>query len=127
MSLSLYSCNNEYKGKVILYNSNQYFEKINSFEISIEKASIIASENYFKNFQDSSEYKFTLDMILDDYYIFTSPRIYNPKTTEYLLSGIWVNGKTGVCLDKKTDEYIKVLMPTPSTELTSYSGKINKK
>ena len=126
--LSVFSCSNEYEGNIFIYNSAEYKNKVKEFKISIEKASNIAAKINFENYPNTSEYKFTLDFILDDHYVFVSPsRLYNKKTTEYFLSGIWVNGKTGAAIDKKTNKYVKILLDIPSTELTSYSGRINNK
>ncbi len=125
--LSIFSCSNEIKETTCKYNSDEYYEKIKEFEIPIEEAKEIASLLYFKNNPNSKEYNFSLNFILGDFYVFCDSNcLYNLKTTQYFLKGIWINGKTGKAIHKDTDEYIKILIDIPSKKLYSYSGTIKK-
>lgn len=125
--LTLFSCSNEIKETTYIYNSDKYHEKIKEFKISFNKAKEIASHLYFEKNPNFEVYNFSLNFILGDYYIFCDSNcLYNLKTTQYFLKGVWVNGKTGNAIYKDTDDYVKVTLNIPSSGLTSYSGSIKK-
>lgn len=125
--LTFFGCSNEIKETTYKYNSNEYHEKIKEFKISLNKAKEIASRLYFKKNPNSKKYSFSLNFILGDYYIFCNSNcLYNLKTTQYFLKGIWINGKTGKAIYKDTEEYVKILIEIPSENLNSYSGTIKK-
>lgn len=124
----LFSCCNEKTKVVYKYNSIEYKKKLKEFTVSLETAGNIASQLYFENHPNSKEYHFTLDIIFDEYYLFCESNcLYNGKTGQYFLSGIWVNGKTGKALYKNTNEYVKIHIDIPSSYSTKYSGTIIRK
>lgn len=125
--LTLFSCSNEIKETTYLYNTDEYYEKIKELKIPLEKAKEIASQYYFENNKNSKEFNFSLNFILGDFYIFCDSNcLYNLKTTQYFLKGIWINGKTGESIYKDTDEYIKVIIDIPFSNLNTFSGTIEK-
>ncbi len=125
--LTLFSCSNEITETTYKYNSDEYHEKIREFRTSFNEAKEIASLLYFEKNPNATEYNFSLNFILGDYYIFCDSNcLYNLKTTQYFLKGIWVNGKTGKAIYKNTDKYVKIHLDIPYTNLNSYSGTIKK-
>jgi hypothetical protein len=126
--LTSLSCSNEIKKTTYVFNSEEYNEKIKEFDVSFNNATAIASRLYFEKNPNAEAYHFSFDLILGDYYIFCDTnRLYNLKTTQYVLNGIWVNGKTGEALQKDTDVYVKVLLDIPFTKLNSNFGTIKNK
>ncbi len=121
-------CSNEIKKTAYIYNSEEYKEKIKAFDVSFDNAKVIASRLYFEKHPNAEAYHFSFDLILGDYYIFCDTnRLYNSKTTQYYLKGIWVNGKTGEALQKDTNAYVNVLLDIPFTKLNSNFGTIKNK
>ena len=68
---------------------------------------------------------FELDIIYGDYYIFKPKwELYNLKTANYNLSGIWINGNSGEIKEVKTNKNIKVILEYNSH--ISYTRRITK-
>lgn len=125
--LTLFSCSNEIKETTYKYNSDEYHEKIKELKVPLDKAKDIASHFYFENNQNSKEFNFSLNFILGDFYVFCDSNcLYNLKTAQYFLKGIWVNGETGEAIYKDTDEYVKIIIDVPYSDLNTFSGTIKK-
>lgn len=120
--LSFLGCSQESKQTIYKYNSEEYNQKIKEFNVSIGEAAELVSKFYDEKNISENKQEILLDIVLGDFYIFPStPAFYNPKTTKYILSGIWINGKTGEVLEKDTEKYVKVLLKIPFTKTTRYS------
>ncbi len=114
--LILISCNRNMKVEnIIIYGSPEYMAKQDDdFVIKTEEAAEIFSKKYFEINPNQDSVKCRLDILINDYYVFpTSVARYNSKTGDYLLDGIWVNGKTGEVFNEDSGKTIKVHLEIP--------------
>lgn len=123
---SLFSCkSNESKSAVYIYNTPEFHTKLKDFSISLEDATDLLAKSYFEENPKILEYQCNLSIIYGNYYIFTTkPYLYNLKQAKYNLSGFWINGKTKEIKNVNTDEYVKIILPPPtSTYLKNIQNK----
>ena len=118
--LSFFGCVKKTEKLIYMYNSEEYHQKITNFNISIDEAAQLASKFLIKE-KNINKGELVLNIVYGDYYIFsTTSYFYNPKTTRYNLSGVWVNGKTGDIIEKQTKDYVEVILKIPFTSTTRY-------
>lgn len=69
---------------------------------------------FLKKNPEKKEVKVNLDIIYDEYYIFsTSTILYNHKTGEYFLNNTyWVNGQTGEIIEPNKKK-LNIILPLP--------------
>ncbi|TWP27980.1 hypothetical protein ETU08_09695 [Apibacter muscae] len=113
--LLIISCDNKNikKEEFYVYGTSEFVEKEKGMKISLEEATQIYAEYIYhlqKNKKDTINCN--LDIIYKDYYIF-SPFLYNAKTGNYNLSGIWVNGNTGQIKKIKTEKNLHIILKIP--------------
>lgn len=122
---SFFGCvSNEAKKAKYIYNSEEYHLKVKGFSVPLEDAIRIASEFFYLNNPKNEIFDAELSLIYDDYYIFSiNPACYNLKTGKYNLSGIWVNGNSGVVIQKQTDKYVNVILMPESNSTYWVSDK----
>jgi len=95
--LSFLGCRSPHhiKNDIYLYGTDEFENKIQTLNVSLENAAVMASEFYFKAMApEKVEAIVILNIIQENFYIFTTV-IHNPKQLEYNMTGIWVNGITG--------------------------------
>lgn len=122
---SFWGCvSNEAKKAKYIYNSEEYHLKVKGFSVSLDDAIRIASEFFYINNPTIEIFDAELSMVYDDYYIFSiNPACYNLKTGKYNLSGIWVNGNSGLVIQKQTDKYVNVILMPESNSTYWVSDK----
>ena len=105
---SIFSCK---VGKDIsIYRTEEFKKKEKTFKLSLDEAGQKCIKYILKE-EIANDGFFELDIIYGDYYIFKPKwELYNLKTGNYNLSGIWINGNTGEIKEVKTNENIKILL-----------------
>ena len=105
---SVFSCKVE--KDISIYRTEEFKKKEKTFKLSLDEAGQKCIKYILKE-EIANDGFFELDIIYGDYYI-CKPKgeLYNLKTGNYNLSGIWINGNTGEIKEVKTNENIKILL-----------------
>ena len=119
---SIFSCKVE--KDIFIYRTEEFKKKEQTFKLSLDEAGQKCIKYILK--EEIANYgSFELDIIYGDYYIFKPKgELYNLKTGNYNLSGIWINGNTGEIKEVKTNKRIKVILE--NTSHISYTRRIEK-
>ena len=119
---SIFSCKVE--KDISIYRTEEFKKKEKTFKLSLDEAGQKCIKYILK--EEIANYgSFELDIIYGDYYIFKPKgELYNLKTGNYNLSGIWINGNTGEIKEVKTNKRIKVILE--NTSHISYTRRIEK-
>ena len=105
---SVFSCKVE--KDIFIYRTEEFKKKEKTFKLSLDEAGQKCIKYILKE-EIANDGFFELDIIYGDYYIFKPKwELYNLKTGNYNLSGIWINGNTGEIKEVKTNENIKILL-----------------
>ena len=105
---SVFSCKVE--KDISIYRTEEFKKKEQTFKLSLDEAGQKCIKYILKE-EIANDGFFELDIIYGDYYIFKPKgELYNLKTGNYNLSGIWINGNTGEIKEVKTNENIKILL-----------------
>ena len=105
---SIFSCKVE--KDISIYRTEEFKKKEKIFKLSLDEAGQKCIKYILKE-EIANDGFFKLDIIYGDYYIFKPKwELYNLKTGNYNLSGIWINGNTGEIKEVKTNENIKILL-----------------
>ena len=105
---SIFSCKVE--KDISIYRTEEFKKKEKTFKLSLDEAGQKCIKYILKE-EIANDGFFELDIIYGDYYIFKPKgELYNLKTGNYNLSGIWINGNTGEIKEVKTNENIKILL-----------------
>ena len=105
---SIFSCKVE--KDISIYRTEEFKKKEKTFKLSLAEAGQKCIKYILKE-EIANDGFFELDIIYGDYYIFKPKgELYNLKTGNYNLSGIWINGNTGEIKEVKTNENIKILL-----------------
>ncbi|MEB3073733.1 hypothetical protein [Capnocytophaga gingivalis] len=105
---SVFSCKVE--KDISIYRTEEFKKKEKTFKLSLDEAGQKCIKYILKE-EIANDGFFELDIIYGDYYIFKPKgELYNLKTGNYNLSGIWINGNTGEIKEVKTNENIKILL-----------------
>ena len=119
---SIFSCKVE--KDISIYRTEEFKKKEKTFKLSLDEAGQKCIKYILKE-EIANDGFFDLDIIYGDYYIFKPKReLYNLKTGNYNLSGIWINGNTGEIKEVKTNKRIKVILE--NTSHISYTRRIEK-
>ena len=119
---SVFSCKVE--KDISIYRTEEYKKKEKTFKLSLDEAGQKCIKYILKE-EIANDGFFELDIIYGDYYIFKPKgELYNLKTGNYNLSGIWINGNTGEIKEVKTNKNIKVILEYNSH--ISYTRRITK-
>ena len=119
---SIFSCKVE--KDIFIYRTEEFKKKEQTFKLSLDEAGQKCIEYILKE-EIANDGFFDLDIIYGDYYIFKPKgELYNLKTGNYNLSGIWINGNTGEIKEVKTNKRIKVILE--NTSHISYTRRIEK-
>ena len=119
---SIFSCKVE--KDISIYRTEEFKKKEKTFKLSLDEAGQKCIKYILKE-EIANEGFFELDIIYGDYYIFKPKgELYNLKTGNYNLSGIWINGNTGEIKEVKTNKRIKVILE--NTSHISYTRRIEK-
>ena len=120
------SCNYD-SPKVFTLNSKEYLQEIENFDVSLSMAINLASKRYFKEYPNAKEFKYTIHLIYNNNYIFsTESTFYNHKTAQYSLKGVWVNGKTQETKVEKGYKFVRHLLNLPFNENYYSEGVIKR-
>ena len=105
---SVFSCKVE--KDISIYRTEEFKKKEKTFKLSLDEAGQKCIKYILKE-EIANDGFFELDIIYGDYYIFKPKwELYNLKTGNYNLSGIWINGNTGEIKEVKTNKNIKVIL-----------------
>ena len=105
---SIFSCKVE--KDIFIYRTEEFKKKEKTFKLSLDEAGQKCIKYILKE-EIANDGFFELDIIYGDYYIFKPKwELYNLKTGNYNLSGIWINGNTGEIKEVKTNKNIKVIL-----------------
>ena len=105
---SVFSCKVE--KDISIYRTEEFKKKEKTFKLSLDEAGQKCIKYILKE-EIANDGFFELDIIYGYYYIFKPKgELYNLKTGNYNLSGIWINGNTGEIKEVKTNENIKILL-----------------
>lgn len=105
---SVFSCKVE--KDISIYRTEEFKKKEKTFKLSLDEAGQKCIKYILKE-EIANDGFFELDIIYGDYYIFKPKgELYNLKTGNYNLSGIWINGNTGEIKEVKTNKNIKILL-----------------
>ena len=119
---SIFSCKVE--KDIFIYRTEEFKKKEQTFKLSLDEAGQECIKYILKE-EIANDGFFELDIIYGDYYIFKPKgELYNLKTGNYNLSGIWINGNTGEIKEVKTNKRIKVILE--NTSHISYTRRIEK-
>ena len=119
---SVFSCKVE--KDISIYRTEEFKKKEKTFKLSLDEAGQKCIKYILKE-EIANDGFFELDIIYGDYYIFKPKgELYNLKTGNYNLSGIWINGNTGEIKEVKTNKRIKVILE--NTSHISYTRRIEK-
>ena len=119
---SIFSCKVE--KDIFIYRTEEFKKKEKTFKLSLDEAGQKCIKYILKE-EIANDGFFELDIIYGDYYIFKPKgELYNLKTGNYNLSGIWINGNTGEIKEVKTNKRIKVILE--NTSHISYTRRIEK-
>ena len=119
---SVFSCKVE--KDISIYRTEEFKKKEQTFKLSLDEAGQKCIKYILKE-EIANDGFFELDIIYGDYYIFKPKgELYNLKTGNYNLSGIWINGNTGEIKEVKTNKRIKVILE--NTSHISYTRRIEK-
>ena len=119
---SIFSCKVE--KDISIYRTEEFKKKEQTFKLSLDEAGQKCIKYILKE-EIANDGFFDLDIIYGDYYIFKPKgELYNLKTGNYNLSGIWINGNTGEIKEVKTNKRIKVILE--NTSHISYTRRIEK-
>ena len=119
---SVFSCKVE--KDISIYRTEEFKKKEKTFKLSLDEAGQKCIKYILKE-EIANDGFFELDIIYGDYYIFKPKgELYNLKTGNYNLSGIWINGNTGEIKEVKTNKNIKVILEYNSH--ISYTRRITK-
>ena len=119
---SIFSCKVE--KDISIYRTEEFKKKGKTFKLSLDEAGQKCIKYILKE-EIANDGFFELDIIYGDYYIFKPKgELYNLKTGNYNLSGIWINGNTGEIKEVKTNKRIKVILE--NTSHISYTRRITK-
>ena len=119
---SIFSCKVE--KDISIYRTEEFKKKEKTFKLSLDEAGQKCIKYILKE-EIANDGSFELDIIYGDYYIFKPKgELYNLKTGNYNLSGIWINGNTGEIKEVKTNKRIKVILE--NTSHISYTRRIEK-
>ena len=119
---SIFSCKVE--KDIFIYRTEEFKKKEKTFKLSLDEAGQKCIKYILKE-EIANDGFFELDIIYGDYYIFKPKgELYNLKTGNYNLSGIWINGNTGEIKEVKTNENINILLAYNSH--IPYTTKIEK-
>lgn len=119
---SVFSCKVE--KDISIYRTEEFKKKEQTFKLSLDEAGQKCIKYILKE-EIANDGFFDLDIIYGDYYIFKPKgELYNLKTGNYNLSGIWINGNTGEIKEVKTNKRIKVILE--NTSHISYTRRIEK-
>ena len=119
---SIFSCKVE--KDISIYRTEEFKKKEQTFKLSLDEAGQKCIKYILKE-EIANDGFFELDIIYGDYYIFKPKgELYNLKTGNYNLSGIWINGNTGEIKEVKTNKRIKVILE--NTSHISYTRRIEK-
>ena len=119
---SIFSCKVE--KDIFIYRTEEFKKKEKTFKLSLDEAGQKCIKYILKE-EIANDGSFELDIIYGDYYIFKPKgELYNLKTGNYNLSGIWINGNTGEIKEVKTNKSIKVILE--NTSHISYTRRIEK-
>ena len=119
---SIFSCKVE--KDISIYRTEEFKKKEKTFKLSLDEAGQKCIKYILKE-EIANDGFFELDIIYGDYYIFKPKgELYNLKTGNYNLSGIWINGNTGEIKEVKTNKRIKVILE--NTSHISYTRRITK-
>ena len=119
---SIFSCKVE--KDISIYRTEEFKKKEQTFKLSLDEAGQKCIKYILKE-EIANDGSFELDIIYGDYYIFKPKgELYNLKTGNYNLSGIWINGNTGEIKEVKTNKRIKVILE--NTSHISYTRRIEK-
>ena len=119
---SIFSCKVE--KDISIYRTEEFKKKEKTFKLSLDEAEQKCIKYILKE-EIANDGFFELDIIYGDYYIFKPKgELYNLKTGNYNLSGIWINGNTGEIKEVKTNKRIKVILE--NTSHISYTRRIEK-
>ena len=119
---SIFSCKVE--KDIFIYRTEEFKKKEQTFKLSLHEAGQKCIKYILKE-EIANDGSFELDIIYGDYYIFKPKgELYNLKTGNYNLSGIWINGNTGEIKEVKTNKRIKVILE--NTSHISYTRRITK-
>lgn len=113
---NLFSCKNEVK-KYYLYGTKEYLQREKQLKVDTKQAAQIFAKYFFEKYNDKNEIEVNLQIIYDDYYIFSDRAIlYSHKTGEYFLGNtIWINGNTGEIFNSDKEK-LNIILPIPSTK-----------
>ena len=119
---SIFSCKVE--KDISIYRTEEFKKKEKTLKLSLDEAGQKCIKYILKE-EIANDGFFELDIIYGDYYIFKPKgELYNLKTGNYNLSGIWINGNTGEIKEVKTNKRIKVILE--NTSHISYTRRIEK-
>ena len=119
---SVFSCKVE--KDISIYRTEEFKKKEKTFKLSLDEAGQKCIKYILKE-EIANDGFYWLDVIYGDYYIFKPKgELYNLKTGNYNLSGIWINGNTGEIKEVKTNKNIKVILEYNSH--ISYTRRITK-
>lgn len=119
---SVFSCKVE--KDISIYRTEEFKKKEKTFKLSLDEAGQKCIKYILKE-EIANDGSFELDIIYGDYYIFKPKgELYNLKTGNYNLSGIWINGNTREIKEVKTNKRIKVILE--NTSHISYTRRITK-
>ena len=105
---SVFSCKVE--KDISIYRTEEFKKKEKTFKLSLDEAGQKCIKYILKE-EIANDGFFELDIIYGDYYIFKPKwELYNLKTANYNLSGIWINGNSGEIKEVKTNKNIKVIL-----------------
>ena len=119
---SVFSCKVE--KDISIYRTEEFKKKEKTFKLSLDEAGQKCIKYILKE-EIANDGFFELDIIYGDYYIFKPKgELYNLKTGNYNLSGIWINGNSGEIKKVKKNKNIKILLEYNSH--ISYTRRITK-
>ena len=113
MFFNMFSCKVTSKD-FFCFGTEEYKQKEEKNRIKTDEAAHLFANYFFEKNPEKKEAKVNLDIIYDEYYIFsTSTILYNHKTGEYFLNNTyWVNGQTGEIIEPNKKK-LNIILPLP--------------
>lgn len=113
MITNLLGCLNK-KDSYYVYGKKDYIEKERAFNFNTKEAAKLFAKNYFSKNPDKKNVLIRLDIIYDNYYVFSDKIIlYNAKTGYYPTEKTyWVDGNTGELIKPKKKK-LKINLEIP--------------
>lgn len=99
------------KRAIYIYGTPEFAAKEKELKYSVKEAAMYCQNYLAAHGQLDTPSYIRLDLLYGDEYIFQiKPMRHNPKTTIYMSSGIWVNGKNGIVKEVKAPKPLKVYL-----------------